>query len=58
MAAKQLAYQVVLGDGELGLLRVGPGGVARHVRIVVVIIVVIVVIVLGSKKNLILSKNN
>ena len=52
---KQRTYQVVLGDGELGLLRVGPGGVARHVRIVVIIIVVIVVIVLGSKKKLILS---
>ena len=40
---QQTTYQVVLGDGELGLLL--GGGVAGHVRIVVVVVVVIIVIV-------------
>ena len=39
----QTAYQVVLGDGELGLLL--GGGVAGHVGIVIVVIIVVIVVV-------------
>ena len=46
---QQTTYQVVLGDGELGLLL--GGGVAGHVRIVVVVVVIIVIVVVVLRRE-------